>query len=188
MKNVIRVPDIPNTMTFWHGGDLDAIEDSKAQRSNKTWYGPGLYLITHYGTAKKYAKGNRKLYLVTVQEGVELNSVSIPMGKVLMFIKGYCIGTKQKEVMERISKREKDGKIESSYFINILLDSKAISNNNLINLRKFLVLMGIDYELVSNPFGWHETMMVLYNTKKIVKIQRVLPQDQIEEFDINNVK
>ena len=59
-----------NTMTFWHGGNLDDYNQGAInQKAGRYEYGPGLYLITKYSEAIKYAKGSRKLYKVTVEKG-----------------------------------------------------------------------------------------------------------------------
>jgi len=43
---------------------------------------------------------------------------------------------------------------------------------------------GIDYQIVSNAFGWGETMLVLYNMDKITDTKRVMPNDEIIEYDL----
>ena len=42
-------------MNVWHGGKLeDSYQDSISHKKGRWEHGPGLYLTTHYDTAKKY--------------------------------------------------------------------------------------------------------------------------------------
>lgn len=183
-ESILEIPSIPNTMNFYHGGNLDDYDDSIAQKNGRYEYGPGLYLITHYETARKYAKGSRKLYLVTVKTGVELSTAKLGVESVYDFVDSYVIGSKKKEVKQRLEKYIKSDKISASVFSNVLLNEQAIKSTNTKYLRNFLIENGIDYEIVNNPFGWHEVMMVLYNMKKIVKIIQIKSTDTIEHYDL----
>ena len=183
-EGVLEIPEIPNTMNFWHGGNLDRYSNDLSQKIGRYEYGAGLYLTTHYETAHKYAKGSRRLYLVTVAIGNEINDVFIDYNKLVDFIKRFVIGSKRKEIIERMNSHNNDGKVNASIFNNIVLNWNAISSTNTKYLRNFLIENGIDYELVDNPFGWGETMMVLYNMDKIVSAVVVKPTDKIEKFDL----
>lgn len=184
-ENEIVPPSIPNTMNFWHGGNLDDYGDSIAQKNGRYEYGPGLYITTHYDTARKYAKGSRKLYLVTVENGTDISEASLDEDKVRGFINSYVIGSKRKEILSRMEKYFVDGKIKANTFNVILLNNSAVKPSNTINLRSFLVDNGIDYEIVFNPFGWGENMMVLYNMNKIVNVIKVNSSDKISVYDLH---
>ena len=181
--NVIFESDMGSNsnMVFLHGGNLDDIQsmdDFNKWTKGRVEYGPGLYLTTHYGTATKYAKGSRKLYKIEVEKGTDINSVSLDYDTVLQFISTILSKPKQKEYIVHASRFVKDGKINASIFVNIFINSDLISSKNGSAIRKFLVDNGIDYEVVQNAFGWGETMLVLYNMKKIKNVQRVSPQDK----------
>ena len=42
----------------------------------------------------------------------------------------------------------------------------------------------IDYLLVKNAFGYNETMMVLFNTKKIAHKIRIQSKDKVDNYDL----
>lgn len=182
----IVVPDIPNTMTFWHGGNLDDYSDIIAQKNGRYEWGAGLYLITKYDVAAKYARGSRKLYIVTVEKGVDINDAFIDIDKAKQFVDTYVIKHLRKQIWERISnpKFVVDGKIVAYAFNNIILNEKAIKSTNTQYLRAFYVNNGIDYEIVDNPFGWGEKMMVLYNMNKIVNTTQIKPGDKISDYNM----
>lgn len=182
-EETIVPPEIPNTMTFWHGGNLDDYDETISHKKGRFEYGAGLYLITNYQTAAKYAKGGRKLYMVTVERGNDAETSSVSWDDSEKFISSFCIKSKVREVISRISKYVKDGRVKAYYLINIILGEEAIKPTNTARLREFLIGQGIDYQTVTNPFGWGETMMVLYNMKKIVQIKQVTPKDKIEVWD-----
>ena len=183
-ESVISPPQIPGTMNFWHGGNLDEYNDLIAQKAGRYEYGPGLYITTKYDVAAKYSKGSRKLYLITVQEGVDINDAFFDINIAKDFVDKYVIKSKRKEVLERINKFDNEGKIKGYIFNNILINEKAVKPINTQKLRQFYIDNGIDYEIVENAFGWGEKMMILYNMKKIVNIIQVKSGDKITQFDL----
>jgi hypothetical protein len=180
----LRYEVTSSSLTLWHGGNLDFGQDFIAHKGGRWEYGPGLYLTTHYGTAKKYAKGSRKLYQVVVEKGTDIQDVSLPLEKVKDFLDTYGIKAKKKEILEILQKREKEGGIEADILVNVLVNESAIKNTNTDQLRKFLVENGVDYSIVDNAFGWHERMLVLFNMKKIISKQVIKSTDKIADFDL----
>lgn len=180
----ISPPVIPNTMNFWHGGNLDSYDDIIAQKTGRYEYGPGLYATTSYEVVKRYAKGSRKLYLLTIEKGVDIEDAFIDLEKVTEFMNSYVIGSKRKPVMERLSKYIEDGKVPASIFNNLILNHQAIQSTKTKFLRSFLVSNGIDYEMVDNAFGFGEKMIVLYNMNKIINQIQIKPGDKIQVFDL----
>jgi len=185
IRESVFVPlDIPQTQNYWHGGNLDDYNDLIAQKNGRYEHGAGLYLTTHYGTAVDYAKGSRKLYMVAVKRGQDIADALLPLSDVQTFIETYVIGRLRKPLWARLQAAAQGTNIPAWRFNNAILHDKAVTGRNTIRLREFLVNAGIDYELVSNPFGWGEQMMVLYNMKKIAKVLRVLPTDRISVYDL----
>lgn len=174
------------TMQLYHGGRLDqSYEATKNQKQGRWEYGPGLYLTTHYGTAKGYAKGGRRLYKITIESGVDINEVDVEYEKIKEFAKSYLIKRKMKDVLERIeSKWIKDGKVPLIVFLNLIINDEAIQGRYTGILREFLISCGADYHIVSNAFGWGEKMVVLFNMDKMVdkKIVKDETQDLPIEF------
>lgn len=185
-ESEILPPEIPNTMNFWHGGNLDYYDDIISQKNGRYEYGAGLYIVTDYSTAKKYAKGSRKLYLLTIENGVDINYAFLDVDKVKEFIDFYVIGSLKKMILNRIEKHIKNDKVPGYIFNNIILNEKAISSTKTKFLREFYVKNGIDYDIMYNPFGNGE-MMVLYNMKKIVNKIVIKPKDNIKEFELKNI-
>lgn len=183
--DLIIPPNIPNTKNFWHGGNLDNHYDEISHKKGRYEYGAGLYLTTHYSTAAKYAKGGRKLYLVTIEIGNDIDSSYLDFDKINSFIDEYVIVSKRKEINNRLAKYMVDGKIKASYFNNIILNENSIKPVNMTHLRQFYINNNIDYDIIYNAYGWGEEMMVLYNMKKIVNIIKIKPTDNIEILDLH---
>jgi hypothetical protein len=183
-ESIIVPPQIPGTMNFWHGGNLDEYDDVIAQKAGRYEYGPGLYIITKYEVASKYAKGSRKMYLITVEKGVDINDAFFNFDTAKEFVNQYVIKNKRKEVFERMEKFKKEDKIKGFVFNNILINEKAVKPINTQKLRQFYIDNGVDYEIIDNAFGWGEKMMVLYNMKKIVNVIQIKPGDKIEKYDL----
>lgn len=174
---------ISDTMQFWHGGNLD---EETSPKTGRWEYGPGLYLITHYSTAKKYAKGGRKLYKITVETGRDSSEISIHIDNIKSFVNMYCIGSKKKDILTNLTKYIQNDSVSADILINIVINYEGLKNSNARYFRDFLISSGVDYTIVKNPFGWNdEKMMVLYNMNKIVKTQVIKPTDKIEQFSLN---
>ena len=185
--NYVEVKKDPGILHFWHGGNLDYYDDVIAQRGGRYEYGPGLYLITDYDSAKKYAKGSRKLYIVSVERGHDLRDAKLPWEDVQAFVESYAMASKKKEILEWLSGRVKDGFIDGTQFVNELVNQQAIRPSNTVAWRKFLIDQGVDYELVPNAFGTHSTMMVLYNMGKLRDYRQFLSGDRMSgSYDLEN--
>lgn len=189
-ENEVIPPTIPNTMNFWHGGNLDDYNEIIAQKNGRYEYGAGLYLTTKYEVAVKYAKGSRKLYIVSVANGTDINNAFIDLAKAKQFVDTYVLKHLKKEIWKRISnpKYVVDNKVKAHVFNNIILNEKAIKPIYTQYLRSFYVDNGIDYDIVNNPFGWGEKMLVLYNMKKIAHIIQLKPGDKPASYDMLDPK
>lgn len=178
--------ETPNTMTFWHGGNLDNPDNDLSQKAGRFEYGPGLYLITKYDVAIKYAKGSRKLYKVDVETGNDLEYTGINADNVKEFIKTYIIPSKRNLVWNAMMKRINENNLIPGYIVNnVIINENAIKPGNTKFLRQFYVDNGIDYNIVNNPFGWGEKMLVLFNLKKIKNITKIGPKDKIDKYDLH---
>lgn len=151
-------------------------------RGGRWEHGPGLYLTTHYDTARKYSKGSRKLYRVVIKKGTNIQDVNLPVSAVMDFAESYFIKSKRKEVVSRIEKRVSNNTINADTFLNIVFNEQAIKNTD---TDIFLVKNGVDYSIVDNAFGWGERMIVLFNMKNIVSKTIVKPKDKLEVFDLS---
>jgi hypothetical protein len=183
IENIVTPPSIPNTRNFWHGGNLSEYSDIIAQKNGRYEFGSGLYLTTQYDVAKKYAKGSRKLYIVTVELGTDIHDSVIDTTKAIDFVKSYAMTAKKKDILYYIDKYNVEGKIKGYLFNNLLLNHKAIKPSNTKYLRGFLIQNGIDYEIINNAFGFGEDMMVLYNMKKIIQTTVFGPKDKLENYN-----
>jgi len=183
-EGVIVPPDIPNSRTFWHGRNLDNMKDDINHAKSRYEYGPGLYLTTSYELAKDYAKGSRKLYMVTVDNGNDISDCSIKRDAIDEFVYMNVISSKKKLVKEALDRwTRNDGMVSADIFLNIMLNESAVKPTNAGKIRTFLVESGVDYHVTGN-IRYNGEMMVLFNMKKIVKVQRVLPTDDIAVFDL----
>lgn len=172
------------TMTFWHGGNLDGnYYDGVTHKAGNWEHGPGLYMTTQYDVVQKYAKGSRKLYTVTVEKGIDINDVYLPLDVVTEFTSEHVIKNKRKDVTEAIHRREKDNTINANTFLNIIINNNAIKNTDTNIFRQFFVRNGIDYSIVDNAFGWGEKMMVLFNMRKIVNVNRFKSGDRLDDWN-----
>lgn len=183
-KAIFESDATSSDMIFWHGGNLDGYNDIIAQKSGRYEYGPGLYATTHYDTARRYSKGSRKLYQITVERGNELNRSVIPLNSIISFINSFIMGKHKKEMIDAMNRYQVNGNVKAYLFLNNILNNKSIKPTYTKYLRQFLVDNGIDYEIVHNPFGWGESMIVIYNMKKIKSVKQFTAKDKIDTYDL----
>ena len=184
MKSSEFILEAPQTLTVWHGGNLSGDLGLIPQKNGRFEYGSGLYGTTHYDTAKKYAKGSRKLYRLTIQHGNDANTHSVSLDNITEWVNKYVQKTKRTDILERIGKYEKGGMAPAYIVNNIILNEKAITASNTDKLSKFFVDNGIDYLLVPNAFGWGELMIVVFNMRKVINIRQVTPKEKITDYDL----
>jgi len=183
MLKVSRVLKKAGFLVLWHGGDLERpYADNMSQRKGRWEFAPGLYLTTNWETARKYAKGGRKLYRITIRSGNDARTTTLPYEAVLAFVNQYVVKSKLRDVIASIDKYKDNLKADT--FINILINRDALKSSYTGLLRKLLVDNGVDYEVVDNAFGWGERMVVLFNMGLIVKKEVIGPKTKIEEFDL----
>jgi hypothetical protein len=185
-EELITPSTAPGTMSFWHGGNLEnGPSEDFSHSKGRFEYAPGLYLTTSYNVVEKYKKGSRKLYMVTIKKGVDIDDIKISIGDATNFVNRYVSRAKRGDVMYYIEKRNKeDGYVDGGIFLNILINNEAIKASQTGILKDFLVQQRADYSIVDNAFGWGERMIVLFNNKLITNIQRVNPKDKIETYDL----
>lgn len=174
----------PNIMSFWHGGDLDVISDTMRFSKSRYEYGPGLYLTTNYNVVLDYSKGRRKLYMVNVAKGNEISDVKLDVSIVQEFVNTNSSRSKSKEAIPAILNWTSDGKISANIFLNIMLNESVMKPTTIHLLKDFLVQNGVDYLITGNIKGWSGDMMVLFNLSKIKSVQRVMPNDTIETYEL----
>ena len=171
-------------MEFWHGGILEESYDKKTQKRGRYESGPGLYLTTHYETARKYAKGGRKMYKVTIEEGTDLNDVKISIDDVKRFVSNNVVSRKRKDVNKSLDLHNRGGFVKAYILNNSLINNDALRPSRTGELVQFFLEQGIDYQIVENAFVWGERVLVLYNMKKLINKTIIRFGDKIETFDL----
>ena len=176
LNESIELPDIPNTITMWHGGNLDNIDYNLSHKTGRFEYGAGLYLSNDLNLIlNKYAKGGRKLYLVTVEKGLDLEDALLDFDKVKTFINNYIKVSFRKSFIDTLAMKLKDGKVPAYRFNNMIINHKAISASKTNLLRKFLVDNGVDYEYTHTAYMGK--LLVVYNMNKVKNVIRVNHRD-----------
>jgi hypothetical protein len=183
-ENTVELSKEPGTMSLWHGGNLTSDLVLIPQKTGRFEYGAGLYATTHYDTARKYSKGSRKLYKITLRQGTDANKSYVELDKALGFVNQFVTKAKRKEIMQQLEKYNKNNMIPAYVFNNVILNEKAIKATDTVNLSRFFVDNGIDYLLVPNAFGWGEMMVVIFNLQKISDVQQIKPTDTIVDYDL----
>ena len=175
------------TVALYHGGrGLESRYTDTVSHTKGNWeYGPGLYLTTHYETAYKYAKGGGKVYKVTVEQGQTAEDTGLDMATMKQFVDRYVVGKKKKEVLSALESLSLAGSVHTvcaEVFINTILNHEAMVNSKSGILKSFLAEQGADYRIVTRYGGHDETVMVVFNPRKIKGVSVVSPNTK--EFEL----
>lgn len=168
-------------LTLWHGGhDLEyTYKENLSSKKGRWEHGAGLYLTTHYETARKYSKGNGKTYEVTLELDPEkcISNMHIPSQAALDF---YSKNLKKSSLemcstglhntMKRMNNFET---VCADSFQNLIINYEAITNSKTHLITQFLVEHGIQYGLVKNFGGRDENVIVVYDKNIIKKVESI---------------
>jgi hypothetical protein len=181
-----------NEITLWHGGRNLEHYHNRPQISPKgRWeHGPGLYLTTHYETARKYAKGGGKTYKVTIELGNHIKDINIHIQEVLDFVLKNVIKSKQKDILNDIHNNIKRMNsypyLEAETLVNLCINYEAVKGEKTISLNRFLVNHNVDYSTSDRFSGRDETICIIYNLDKIKKIKAISAKDvSLVDFELS---
>ncbi len=177
------------TMRLWHGGrGLEfSYQEMLAHKKGRWEHGPGLYLTNHYEIAAKYAKGGGKIYLVTINKGTDIANVNVSIEDAIEFVKKYAIKRYQKKIIEDLQNSlNRQGFLWISNVGNLCFNYNALTPENTINLRKFFVEHGVDYEIVKHFGGRNDSTVVVVYNPKIIKSVKVKKSSETTMDDRTN--
>lgn len=177
--------------TLWHGGrDLNfTYNEPKISAKGRWEHGPGLYLTTHYETARKYAKGGGSTFKVTIELGNHIGDINIHIDNVLDFVKKNVVKSKQNDIINDLHNNMKRSQttpyIQAEVIVNLCVNYEALKGEKTVELNRFLVQNNVDYGTVDNFGGRNETVCVVYNLDKIKKVKSIKSTDvKIDDFEI----
>lgn len=172
-----------NKITLWHGGrDLHLSYHKPKICAKGRWeHGPGLYLTTHYETARKYAKGGGTTYKVELELGNHIKNIDIHIDNVLDFVKRSVIKSKQNDIIDDLHNNMKRSQtvpfINAEILVNLCVNYEALKGEQTVALNRFLVENNVDYGTEDNFGGRSETVCVVYNLDKIKKVKALKSKD-----------
>lgn len=179
-----------NTIKMWHGGrDLEySYREFKESRKKRWEYGPGLYLTDHYETARKYAKGGGKTYLVELEVSGFIGNKILDIDESFRFINSYVVKSRARQIMEDIDYHMKRvgsvSDVDANVFLNLMINYDAVVGKNTRKLNEFLVSHGIDISYSDRFGGRDETIICVFNNKNIKKI-KVISASDVDLNDYN---
>lgn len=174
-------------ITLWHGGrNLESSYKENLSSKNGRWeHGAGLYLTTHYETARKYSKGNGKTYEVTIDINPEkcIANTNIPIQDALDFYSANlkksgldnCIQALHSN-MKRMNNFET---VNADTFQNLIINYEAIMASKTPLITQFLIEHGVEYGLVKHFSGRDETVVVIYDKSTIKKVSPILSKNVV---------
>lgn len=171
---------------MWHGGrDLEySFKDNLSSKKGRWEHGAGLYLTTHYETARKFSKGNGKTYEVTIDIEAEksIGNIELSTEKILDFyskhLKKSMLGLCSDSLHNAMKRMNNFEKISADSFQNIIINHEGIANSKTNLITEFLVENGIQYGLVKNYAGREETVLVVYD-KTIIRNVKAIPAKKV---------
>lgn len=168
------------TLTLWHGarawsGDASILPG----RKGRSEHGPGIYLTTHYQTARKYAKGGGVTLRFTLDAQLGwLEDANLPLADAEAFVLSMPRVKDKKDILERLNgvaerlaPRLGGALVPASTLVNLLVNADALVGENAPRTAAFLVAHGADASL-TQP-SREEDWVVLFNPRKILRVERM---------------
>lgn len=172
-------------ITLWHGGRNleDSYKENHPSKPGRWEHGAGLYLTTHYETARKYSKGNGKSYEVTVSINPEkcISNTELPVKDILDFysknLKKLQLEVCSRALQTSMKRMNNFETVNADIFQNLIINYEAITSSKTPLITAFLVEHGVEYGLVKNFAGRPETVLVIYDKKTIKKVKPIPAKD-----------
>lgn len=180
MRQIINlIESETGTFQMWHGSRRwDGSPEIRAPRAGRYEAGPGIYLTTHYATARKYAKGGGTTFLVTVDRSFRLaENVVIPLEVAIDFVK-QRMRHKAKIIadLKMNAARQNTAGVIASVLINLTVNYEAGAGNAGLALAKFLREQGVDASLEA-PTGQEQWLVVI--NPRIIRSMTAMPAAKV---------
>lgn len=157
-------------VNFFHGGSVWSHFDAKIlpPKKNKCEAGIGIYLTTHYLTAKKY--GRSVSIISVIDQPVLSHNVLIPIDEYIKFVKLY-IGPKNRDTLLEYTNKEF---IQANHIVNLFVNLDITGKQGLA-MNDFIRTFKVDASIhnCSNNEQW----LVVHNPKIIIKTQHIRSKD-----------
>jgi hypothetical protein len=171
-------------MIFYHGARRwdppPRIPEARSQKDAE--YGPGLYLTSGMGTARKYAKGGGIVLRFEIDPNLSLlDNAHISAAEMRRFLHDIPRLRKRSAIEADIAKvvrRVDKDVISAATLVNLMRTQGVAYGAPGAALVQFYQAHGIDADVVTGQgLAGDEHWLILYNLDKIRGYERVLPTD-----------
>lgn len=191
---------IKKPFQMYHGARRwEGAPELRSSKMGRAEWGSGLYGSNRHVTAHKYAKGGGHVRLLTMAPSLVLEKTAIPLSlakevanrlvpkahreSFLEDLESNC--SRMKDRMDPYHKikgfrKEKDW-MPANVLRNLMVNMDLCSGKRGLELSQFYADHGIGYGLDSAGFGNTDVWIVIFDTKKILKDERVTP-DLVEKL------
>ena len=163
---------------MWHGGTLEGDLEVRSPSKGRYEAGPGIYLTSSYERARKYSKGGKSTFLVTLKSNINYaHNVNIELNSMTTFLGNGKKSNLIKQDLINYSTRTGKSQIPAEVLINLFVNHEAGSGQNGLKLINFLVENGVDANFHRSTGD--EVWIVVMNPKIIVNIQKI-PANKVD--------
>jgi hypothetical protein len=176
----IKESDESGQFQMYHGGSRWSFLPTEIQPGKKNRYeaGVGIYFTNSYNTARKYAKGNKVVHLVTLSSFKDIDDVSIDVNKIVEFVKTCPQLSAKVQIINDLkdyANRVKKTEIPLSTLNNLVVNYQAARGSSGVSLAKFFTESGGDAHVQTQSGG--EIWLVVFNPKILKSVKVINPKD-----------
>lgn len=165
---------------LWHGSrNWDGKAVIRPSKKGRAERGPGIYVTTHYETARDYAKGGGMARKLTLEPRLTLEQASLSLSDAADFVTSVISKSKQEDMLERFIRCAQthrhenrvllgndNNRFHAETLINLCVNGDLATGKKGQALAEFLTEQGIDCSF-SRAHG-NETWGVIFNPKIII--------------------
>ncbi len=184
-------------ISLWHGSrGWEGSPTIRPSRKSRAELGPGIYVTTHFETARKYAKGGGLVRRLVFNPRLTLENAALSLSDAADFVTSVITKSKQADVLERMlicAERNKlDNrvllgsdplKVHAEVLVNLCVNGDLAPGAKGQALAEFLTGQGIDCSF-SRSHG-NETWGVIFNPEIISSYKPVSARDvSMDDYEL----
>ena len=164
-------------LQLWHGGRLEGPAEPRPSRSGHYESGPGIYLTTQYERARRYSRGGKSTYIVTLSTPIRwLEDVKVSADVMVQWVhETPGLRHKREITNDLLAAGTKLGSVPLLYLVNHVVNYQALQGRHGVELARWLVSQGVDASL--DHHSTNEDWVIVYNPSIIKNTKLVKAKD-----------
>lgn len=180
---------------LWHGGNRwEGRPEIRPSKQGRYECGPGIYLTTHYDTARKYAKGGKVVTRVTLADDIRwIHRQKAPVQSLRDYVRSTSRFPRRADILadidRAVERRSVNGAVTEfavETLLNLAINRECLDGQQGVLFAHWLVEQGVD-AMLHRAYG-QEQWVVVFNPD-IIRRFEVVPASAVNgDWDFPEIK